>query len=111
MTYPVIRTPRIVALVFTSATLLLCSFTLQAQSKAVTAEELAAHIEKQQAALDAAIENRDNTQKELELKRKALETQEKKQSELETKMKMLCEEQEAVKPGTMDECMASITPK
>jgi len=68
-------------------------------------EELKAHIEKQQAALDAAIANRDKTQRELEAKRMAYEAQQAKQLEIEEKMKALCEEQEAIKPGSMDDCM------
>ncbi len=79
--------------------------------KALTAEELEAHIKEQQAELEAAIENQENTKKELEMQRKALEVQAAKQAELEASMKKLCEEQEAVQPGSMEKCMSSITPK
>lgn len=79
--------------------------------KALTAEELEEHIKEQQAELEAAIENQENTKKELEMQRKALEVQAAKQAELEASMKKLCEEQEAVQPGSMENCMASITPK
>jgi predicted Holliday junction resolvase-like endonuclease len=85
--------------------------TSAAAQKALTVEELQAHIEEQQAELEAAIENQESTKKELEMQRKALEAQSAKQEELEASMKKLCEEQEAVKPGSMEDCMSSITPK
>lgn len=79
--------------------------------QALSPEELQAHIEKQQAALDAAIANRDKTQAELEAKRKAFEEQTAKQEAIEAKMKELCEEQEEIKPGSMENCMAGKTTK
>ena len=79
--------------------------------QALSAEELKAHIEKQQVALDAAIANRDKTQQELEAKRLAFEAQSTKQAEIETRMKELCEEQEAVLPGSMENCMSGKTTK
>jgi len=74
--------------------------------QSISPEELQALIEKKQAALQAAIENRDKTQRELEAKRVAFEAQQAEKVKIEAKMKELCEEQEALKPGSMDDCMA-----
>ncbi len=79
--------------------------------QALSADELKAHIEKQQAALDAAIANRDRTQAALESKRKAFEEQTAKQEAVEAKMKELCEQQEELKPGTLENCLAAINTK
>ncbi|MEE9334638.1 MAG: hypothetical protein V3U65_11180 [Granulosicoccaceae bacterium] len=88
----------------------LISSTAFAQS-ALSPEELQAHIEKQQAALDAAIANRDKTQEALEAKRVEFEQQTAKQEAIQARMKALCEEQEEIKPGSMENCMAGKTTK
>ena len=79
--------------------------------QALSAEELQAYIEKQQVALDAVIANRDRTQAALEAKRKAHEEQTAKQEAIEARMKKLCEEQEEIQPGSMENCLAGKTTK
>lgn len=79
--------------------------------QAVTAEDLQVIIEQQQAELDAAIAKRDKTQRELEAKRMAFEKQNAKQKEIEARMEELCKEQELVKPGSLENCMAGKTTK
>jgi len=79
--------------------------------QSLSPEELQAHIDKQQAALDAAIANRDKTQAALEAKREAYEEQVAKQEAVEAKMKELCEKQEELQPGTLEDCMAALNTK
>jgi len=78
-----------------------------AQQKSMTIEELEQYIQEQKAALEEVIINRDETEKKALEVREALEEQDARRQLVEEELDMLCTEQEALKPGTYDECTAA----
>lgn len=87
-----------------SATLV--SGLVSAQQKSMTIEELEQYIEEQKAALEEVIINRNETEKKALEVREALEEQDARRQLVEEELDMLCTEQEALKPGTYEECKA-----
>lgn len=78
------------------------------QQKELTVEELEKYLEQQKAALEEVRLNREQTEaKALEVKQ-ALAEQEARRVKLEQELEALCEEQEAINPGTYDDCKAAI---
>lgn len=80
------------------------SFSSYAQQKAMTIEELETYIGEQKAALDKVKANRDETeQKALEIQ-DALAEQDARRLAVEKELEALCNEQEELKPGSLDSC-------
>jgi len=76
-----------------------------AQDQEMSVKELEAYIAEQRAALEQVIENRDATEKQAMDIKKAGDEQRERQAKLEEEIRALCEEQEEVEPGTLDECL------
>lgn len=71
-------------------------------------EELEQQLEEQRIALEEAIINREQTAAQVDELQVELDESEQRRVEMEEEFKALCEEQEALKAGTFDECMSSI---
>lgn len=77
-----------------------------AQQKELSVEELEKYIEEQKAALAEVEANRDETEAKAREARDALAEQEARRERVQEELELLCKEQEALKPGSYDECKA-----
>jgi len=73
----------------------------------VALEELEQQLEQQRIALEEAIANREQTAAKADELQMELDASEQLRLGIEERFKALCEEQEALKAGTYDECMSS----
>ena len=76
--------------------------------QAVNVEELEKLLEQQKEALAEVEANRSATESQAQQARDALAEQEKDKAKIEEEFETLCKEQEVLKPGSFDECMASM---
>lgn len=82
---------------------------LASAQQTMTVEELENYIEEQKAALAQVEANRAETAQKAEEINTALEEQQARRAEIEAEFKSLCEEQEKLKPGSLDACMAALS--
>jgi len=76
--------------------------------QSMTVEELEDFILKKKSELSESIEQRDKTlDKRAELEQKRTEQAEREQA-LQDELRSLCEERDAVEPGSLDECLAEL---
>ena len=75
-----------------------------AQQKQLSVEELEAYIAEQKTVLEEAQANRDKTQKKVDEVKEALAEQDARKALVEDELETLCKEQEALKPGTYEDC-------
>lgn len=92
--------------------LLVCTATftagnLQAQ-QAVNLEELEKLLEEQQKALEEVESNREATEAQAQQAREALAEHESRSKKIQEEFEALCKEQEALKPGSLEECMSAL---
>ena len=81
----------------------------QAQQKSMTVEELEQYIAQKKAALDQVKQNRDITNDKVRKVNQALESQQQRHAGVESEVQALCREQDELKPGTLDDCLAELT--
>ena len=86
--------------------LMLLAGAVHAQDNSIV-EDLEKRVEEQRIALEEAIANREETAAKAKSVRDALDKSEERRLQVEEELKALCEEQESLKVGTYDECVAS----
>lgn len=77
---------------------------VNAQQKQLSVEELEAYIAEQKVVLEKAQANRDKTQKKVDEVKAALAEQDARKARVEKELEALCKEQEALEPGTYEDC-------
>ncbi len=76
--------------------------------QSMTVDELQQYINEQKEALAQVEANRAETAKKAAEVKAALMEQEARRAEVEAEFKALCEEQDKIKPGSMDDCLAEL---
>ncbi|ASJ72467.1 hypothetical protein [Granulosicoccus antarcticus] len=77
-----------------------------AQQKELSIDELEAYIAEQKVVLGEARANREKTQEKVDEVRDAISEQDARKALVEEELETLCSEQEALKPGTYEDCKA-----
>jgi len=78
----------------------------QAEQQELSVEELEKYIEEQKAALAEVEANRDETESKARKVRDALAEQEARRERVREELEALCKEQDAINPGSYDDCAA-----
>jgi septal ring factor EnvC (AmiA/AmiB activator) len=74
----------------------------------VNIEELEKLLEEQQKALEEVESNREATEAQAQQAREALAEHESRSEKVKEEFEALCKEQEALKPGSLDDCMSAL---
>lgn len=114
MTIVLKQVSKIVHLAIVGGLLALClglmspGFAQDTAPKALTLEELEAHIAEQKAALEAVVENREKTELQLVEVEEALAEASGREDAFAADIDKLCKEREALEPGSLDDCLAAL---
>jgi len=76
--------------------------------RSMTLEELEAYVGEQKAALDSVIESREVTESKARELEARLAERESKIAQTRHELETLCEEREAIDPGTLADCLAAL---